>query len=118
MLADHAAIEIVAAARVGPHQDRDGLALVELGDALRRAGRSESGGPCQCDRCDDDHALEVRHVDPPVTMRRARRFCGASHNRPVASTAARGPGRLAACDEQMLGLAQVRSTQPTHNGLL
>ena len=65
MFADDAAVEIVAAAGLRPHQDRDGLALVEFGDGLRRGGRSDDGGSDQNDRCANDRLPETEHSDLP-----------------------------------------------------
>jgi hypothetical protein len=65
MLADGAAVEIVAAARIRPHQDRDGLALVEIGAALGRAGR---GAECRRQRgvSAEARGCVVEHGRPPM----------------------------------------------------
>src|SRR5262245_66016588 len=65
MLADDAAIEVIAAARLRPHQDRNGLARVEFGDTLRVDGRGADGDLRQSDGCADDRVPQVQHAILP-----------------------------------------------------
>src|SRR5262245_1322848 len=65
MLADGTAVEVVAPARLRPHQDRNGLARVEFGDALRGSGLGADGDLRESDRCADDHAPQVQHTILP-----------------------------------------------------
>src|SRR5262245_22848460 len=65
MLADDTAVEVVAAARLRPHQDRNGLARVEFGDTLRGGGPGADRDLRQSDRCEDDHAPQVQHTVLP-----------------------------------------------------
>ena len=63
MLGEDAAVEIVAAAGAGADQDRDGLALVEIGDALLRRGRARDHGCSQSS--ENKRARNQRHGLPP-----------------------------------------------------
>ena len=59
MLGDGTAVEIVAAAGPSAHHDRDGPALVEIRDALRRARRSADAGGGEIGKC-----IAARPVSP------------------------------------------------------
>src|SRR5262245_52290292 len=61
MISDSAAIELVGAARPGPHQDRNGFALVEVGDGLGRCGTGRKRCDCKDDRSGDGRTRWMQH---------------------------------------------------------